>query len=438
MAVAGKKILLTTPYIPTDKFYDYWGTNISKFLRFNYIKRISYGLRFLKANIPGIDILEYPSWQQFADKLNQGYDIVGFSFYTCEVNRIQKMVNYARKKGIKEIWGGNYGVLNPGMDELFDRIFIGYSEREVADTFGLDIDRIVHPSLVEYVGLPFNLAAFPVAILYSSRGCNVGCSFCQTPSFTDSLEEIPLESIEDILKIYKKLKISEILVSDENFGLQKEHSEQTVELLDKYDMNWYAMTRVDILNKNIDSWYEKGFSGVFLGIESVKQSNLNKMNKNLSVSHTVELLEKLDEIKAMVFGFTIMGFEDDTEESIKKDIKYLVNNFNVDIFQLCVLTPFPRTALWDRIERDYGIFEDDWSKWDTKHLVWNHPNISPEKMEELLRWGFKYAYPAKKLIETPHRFYMLRKKRIGPLRAHIKMLADGFRANLRYKKPLPP
>lgn len=323
-------------------------------------------------------------------------------------------------------------MLNPGMENIFDRIFLGYSERDLAEALGTKIDRIVHPSLVEMVGLPFNLAAFPIGILYSSRGCTVGCSFCQTPSFTRGLEEIPTESLEDVLKIYKKLKISEILISNENFGLEKEHSQNTVELLDKYKMNWYAMTRVDILNENLDDWYDKGFSGVFLGIESVKQSNLNKMNKNLRVSETIELLEKLDELEAMIFGFTIMGFEDETEETIRKDLKYLVNNFNIDIIQLCILTPFPKTPLWDRIERDHGIFEKDWSKWDTKHLVWNHPNISPRKMQELLDWGFKYAYPTRKLVETPRKFYNLRRKHIGPLKAHIKMISDCLRANLGF------
>lgn len=102
MAVADKKVLLTTPYIE-KKYYDYWGSNISKIMRFNFVKRISYGLRFLKTNVPSIDILEYPTWEQFVEKLNQGYDIVGLSFYTFDVKRVRKMVDYARQTGINEI-----------------------------------------------------------------------------------------------------------------------------------------------------------------------------------------------------------------------------------------------------------------------------------------------------------------------------------------------
>jgi len=33
-------------------------------------------------------------------------DILGFSFYTNEVPKVIKMIEFARKLGIKEIWGG--------------------------------------------------------------------------------------------------------------------------------------------------------------------------------------------------------------------------------------------------------------------------------------------------------------------------------------------
>jgi hypothetical protein len=37
----------------------------------------------------------------------------------------------------------------------------------------------------------------------------------------------------------------------------------------------------------------------------------------------------------------------------------------------------PQTEMWRELDSGYGIFEKDWSKDDTKHLVWNHPHCKP-------------------------------------------------------------
>ena len=57
-----KSVLFTTAC--AEQPYDYIATNIddNKGSRLKFERHISYGLRFLKANIPGIEILEYPSW----------------------------------------------------------------------------------------------------------------------------------------------------------------------------------------------------------------------------------------------------------------------------------------------------------------------------------------------------------------------------------------
>jgi hypothetical protein len=40
----------------------------------------------------------------------------------------------------------------------------------------------------------------------------------------------------------------------------------------------------------------------------------------------------------------------------------------------------------------YGITETDWAKFDTKHLVWQHPNCPPGSLESLLEEGFELCY----------------------------------------------
>ncbi len=139
------KILLTTVYKVKKIRYDYFTANTRNTLFRYTLPRIqSFGLRFIKQNVPEIEILEYPKWKEYKEKLKEKWDIVGFSFYLNEIPEILKMVEYARKMEIDEIWGGNYGALTYGMEKYFDWICYGYAEKEIAKKLGYSIKEIVH------------------------------------------------------------------------------------------------------------------------------------------------------------------------------------------------------------------------------------------------------------------------------------------------------
>ncbi len=432
MGISEKKVLFVTAYKDENKNYDYWDQNVIRNLRYSYEKSESYSLHFLKKNIPQIKILQYPTYQRYIKELNKGYDIVGFSFYTFEVPKILKMVKTARSHGVKELWAGNYGVLTYGIEKYFDKIHVGYGERWVADQLDTSMDRIEHPVIIERVNLPLKVGVFPTGILFTSRGCVNDCSFCQTPEFCNGTFPLPLKSIEDVIKQYKKYGVEEILISDENFGIHGKHSKKVIELLHSHGMNWYPMTRIDLLDKKLDMWYEKGLAGTFLGIESLRQTDLDVVGKNFEVEQTERVLKGLEERDIFTVGYYIIGFEDDTEDVIKGSI-HRFNEFSIDMLQVCILTPLPRTKLWDHIHENYGIFEKDWSKWDTKHLVWNHPRFTPKQLRELLKWCFREAYPHKRFIQTPRKYFKLHERRLGTGRTMKKIILDVFKANKNLK-----
>ncbi len=424
-----KEVLITTPYRAEGSRYEYWDTNVDNLITYRYDKNNANGLRFLKKNIPEIDILEFPTWKEYKQVLRKkDYDIVGFSFFTYEWPKTKEMVEEAQEHEIPELWAGNYGALTYGIEEHFDKLFVGYSEEKVADELGKDIDKIKHPMIVDYIGTKGGIKGFPLAVLFTSRGCPMGCDFCQTPTFCSEPHKIPLSSIEEVLKNYKEAGVNEVVIEDENFGQFKKHTDKIISLFDKYDINWYPMTRADTLMENLDDWYEKGFSGTLVGVESLRQESLEDVGKDIEVEKTLNLLERLEEKNAFVIGYYILGFEEDTVKSMKESLNKL-REYSIDMLQLTILTPFPRTPLWDDIEEKYGIIEDDWSKWNTKHLVWDHPNLNQQKMREVLEWGFKKAYPTRKFFKSPLKYYNRRIDKYGHIKTQAKMLKDVIVSN---------
>ncbi len=90
--------------------------------RFGMPRKISFGLRFLKQNLPGLTIAEYPTRSEYSELLKRGWDAVGFSFYLEETNDILSMAEEARRATVGgELWRFNAVdplILRPHLLEL--------------------------------------------------------------------------------------------------------------------------------------------------------------------------------------------------------------------------------------------------------------------------------------------------------------------------------
>jgi radical SAM superfamily enzyme YgiQ (UPF0313 family) len=403
-----KRILLTTSFIDKEfGHYDWVGSNIKWKYRFSRPRKVSYALRFIKQNLPEIEILEYPTWEEFKMALEQSWDVVGFSFYLNDVFKIKRMIQYAREHDVPELWGGNYGVLTDGMEKELDKIFLGYAEEELARVLNKKIENIIHPPIINTLEFG-SLNVMRFGVLFTSRGCTHSCKFCQTPSFQPKSNIVSLEALERVIKYYSDVGINLIGIFDENFGMHRKHSSEVVKLLNKYKMYWACMTRAEYVAKQAPSWTSNGgrFVGAGVGIESFNSEILSNMNKKFDEKKILRDLKAIKQYKVGIMGYYIIGFENETEESIKRDLKKLFS-LNNEVNQITIVTPLPKTKLWNELESQYGIFEKDYTKYDTKHLVWNHPNISKERLEKLLDWALRTANPRKGMVKMAYRFQKL-------------------------------
>ncbi|MGC2247444.1 MAG: radical SAM protein [Terriglobales bacterium] len=402
------RILLTTRCRDSG-LYDYFRENAPRNFRwrFGMPRTISFGLRFLRQNLPHIDILEYPTRAEFSSQLKKGWDAVGFSFYLEETNDILAMAAEARQAGVRELWAGNYGALTPSIKSHFDHVFTGYSEDAVAQLLGESLrDEIQHPPLITRFRLPGGWS-FPLGILFSSRGCSFRCTFCQTTVFAPKPKEISLASLDRVLRFYVQHGVHFVLMLDENFGNIPAHADAVIELLARHRVSWLVQSRVDLLLRNFDDWRRCGMEGALFGIESFHQEILKQMHKNEKAQSAFELTERLDRAGMYAHGYYIIGLPPETPESIAADLKTLAS-LKLDVTQITIVTPHPQTEMWHELDSGYGIFEKDWSKFDTKHLVWNHPHCGSGVLESLLEQGFEGCYGKEWLVRTSKKFLSAR------------------------------
>ena len=437
------RILFTTA-CADGELYDYVRVYTPSPLRATLTRDISFGLRFIKQNVPSIEVLEYPTAQQFREALRKGWDAVGFSFYTNETQRVLQMMEWARAAGVREIWGGNYGVLNDRIQDRFDRRFIGYAEPELQTLLGLPHEEIVHPPLVAHIGWPTpegHLTAFRLGVLFTTRGCSFKCSFCQSPVFAPKPQPIPLHHLRRVLEFYRAEGVREVLILDENFGNLPEHTDRVIDLLASQGLDWLALTRCDLLSRNFDSWTSRGFAGALLGIESVNQAVLNEIQKKTSVEATRHLISEMNRRNLLTVGFYIIGFEADTAESLESDLRTLAR-LDLDVTQVCVLTPFPNTPLWSELDTKYGIFEQDWEKYGTGHLVWKHPHLAPREARDIAAGSLRLLQSPRRFFRAMLKWHLHRTAKYGGIPAAIGFNREFVRSNgrglrtIRERQPL--
>ena len=129
------RVLLCTAYRRSRGDYlDFLGGATRGLPKLSSPCRLSPGLRFIKQNVPEVEILEYPLWHEYVAKLKEGWDIVGFSAYQHDIAEIESMAEEARRQGVGETWAGNFGVLDDKVPSIVDRTFIGPAEDAIAST----------------------------------------------------------------------------------------------------------------------------------------------------------------------------------------------------------------------------------------------------------------------------------------------------------------
>ncbi len=383
------KVLLCTVYRRfADDYMDLLDEVILKRPKITMRRRVSPGLRFIKQNVPEVEILEYPMWDEYQAKLREGWDIVGFSFYQHEIDEIVRMAEEAHQHGVKELWAGNYGALDYKVPSIADRIILGPGEDELAKLFGYHVhdSEIEHPPIMFHAALsPGNLKHFTAGVLYTWRGCPFRCTFCQTPAFDKRMFSINLESIDRVLQYYLQKRIKYIFIIDELFGANPKFTDQLTRLLARYKFHWYMQSRASTILRYLDDWYERGLRLPSIGVESMSQGALDDIDKRQKIEDTVEFARRVQEKKYMysitsyMIGHQSMNAEEVIQDAILfKQLGFVFHGVNI-------ITPFPGTPLWVELDSKYGIFDRNYRHYDAKHLVFNHPYIKPAQMLDLYK-----------------------------------------------------
>jgi radical SAM superfamily enzyme YgiQ (UPF0313 family) len=257
----------------------------------------------------------------------------------------------------------------------------------------------------------------------AGRGCPYQCSFCTIINVQGrkSRRRSP-DDIERIIRQNCVVGIRRFFITDDNLARNKDWEpilDRIIKLKEEDGITVTLMIQVDTLCHKIPNFIQKcgkaGVTRVFIGMESVNPDTLLAAKKRQNkITEYRNLLLAWKSIGAVTYAGYILGFPNDTPESIKRDIAIVQNELPVDILEFFILTPLPGSEDHQILFNKGVAMDPDMNKYDTEHAVTAHPRMSQKTLEEVYRTAWETFY-TRQHMETIMRRAGATGVRLGPL-----------------------
>ncbi len=215
-------------------------------------------------------------------------------------------------------------------------------------------EQIVLPSRFE--NLEIDYTKFPEFIdsvknktlgIQTARGCYASCTFCYKLTGKTGIREQPLEKAQAELEwLIKNTHPRQVRFYEEVFARNKERAKSFSKFLNKREMPYTFMTRVNDVDEELaDSFKKSGIKEIHVGVESFDPIVRKRIRKGLSEQHIEDFKRYTEKANLKVVGFLIAGLPGETDKSHKLTLE-IIKDWPNFIPRMRPLMPIPGTALY--------------------------------------------------------------------------------------------
>ena len=226
-----------------------------------------------------------------------------------------------------------------------------------------------------------------------SRGCPHTCDFCYKEAFFEGGKSFYTQTVDAALAEIDRLPGRHLYFLDDHLFGHPRFAPALFDGMRGMGRLWQAAGTVkavlapDLLEKAAAC----GLRSLFVGFETISQANLREHHKfqNLDRDYTAAI-RRLRDLGIMVNGSFVFGMDDDDDESVfARTVDWAVGQ-GIETATFHILTPYPGTALYQRMAAQGRLFHSNWDLYDTRHVVFRPARLPPAALET----GYWRAYRA--------------------------------------------
>ncbi|HLZ55382.1 MAG TPA: radical SAM protein [Ktedonosporobacter sp.] len=336
-------------------------------------------------------------------------DLVVIQVYITSAYRAYELADHYRARGAYVALGGLHVTSLPEEAASHaDSIFLGPGE-DIWPTFLSDY-RQGHPAKVytsqvrTLLGVPAirrdlikrHLYLVPNSIVVS-RGCPHVCDFCYKEAFYQGGKSFYTQSVDDALAEINRLPGRHLYFLDDHLFGNPRFAAALFDGMKGMGRLWQAagtvqsVLRPGLLEKAVES----GLRSLFVGFETLSPSNLQAQHKYQNLNRDYHAaIRRLHDLGVMVNGSFVFGMDDDDETVFDRTVSWAIKE-GIETATFHILTPYPTTALYQRMEQQGRLLHSQWDLYDTRHVVYRPAKLTPEALEtgywrayqDFYRWG---------------------------------------------------
>jgi radical SAM superfamily enzyme YgiQ (UPF0313 family) len=380
--------------------------------------RGSYGKHVLTpaTTFPALAAATPPDWEvaMWDENLLQGpppHDsvpaVVGLTVHLTFARRAIELARWFRARGSLVVMGGLHveacpEELEPWADALSFGNGVGTWPRILADAAKGRLQPRYHaafegfgaePPLARAV-LPSWAYLTPTSLV-ATRGCHNRCGFCflSTKGLRVPRERRP---VEDVARELAASPGGYGVFIDNNLGSDPAYLAQLCRALEPTGCIWSAAVSLDVTDHPalVRAMALAGCTGVFIGFESLEDGNLRAAGKRCPPAEDyARRVAVFHEVGIQVNASFVLGFDHDTPEVFQRVAAWVEDN-RLECATYHILTPYPGTPLFQRMEAEGRLLHRDWSRYDTAHCVYRPRHMSPTQLEEGYAWLYRRTFSA--------------------------------------------
>jgi len=332
-------------------------------------------------------------------------DLVGLTVITGTAPRAYSLAAHLRRRGIAVVLGGPHVTLAPeDAQPHADAIVVGYAEeswpRLLRDFRGGRLepryDQIPGLSLA---GMPFprrdllpRRCFLTDDVFEATRGCIHKCDFCVVPS---AWGQKPYQKpVDEVVADIRQKGSRRLIFVDLNLIADREYAARLFEALIPLSVQWYGLATT-LLGDDaplLGLAARSGCKGLLMGLESISPANLRDSKKAFnSPERYRDLVEILHRHGIALQGCFVFGLDHDTPDIFLETARFAVEA-RIDLPRFAVVTPFPGTALYQRLEREGRLLTRNWELYDGQHVVFQPAGMTVEQLQNGIEIAWRHAY----------------------------------------------
>ena len=229
--------------------------------------------------------------------------------------------------------------------------------------------------------------------LIATRGCRNRCGFCylsthglRTPFMTRDVEQVVAE-VCDAGQSY-------VVFMDNNLGSDRRYLRELCRALEPLQVIWSAAVTIDVTDDPglVREMALAGCTGVFIGLESLEDRNMaDARKKSPPAEDYARRVEIFHRCGIQVNGSFVFGFDHDQPDVFAKTVDWIETN-HLECATFHILTPYPGTPLFARMEAEGRLLHKDWNRYDTGHVVFQPRGMTVQQLAEGYAWCYRRLF----------------------------------------------